>query len=172
MANDVERAVEPVEPAQRIALNFPERFSWRAVGAVIAEKFGLRGLRIAAMIGLMIAYLAYRGCTSIVCTLLYGFAVLCLVLFVAVMWAAKDALDKFVAKHRDKAWLTVDANGVGGESGNEVFHVPWSQFRRIRERNQMWLMETRQGSWMVVPTRDFTARAWELFRARETPKRK
>jgi hypothetical protein len=157
------------EDVERIPLRFQENFSWHAVGAVIAEKFGLRGARIAAMIGLMIGYLAYRGCTSTICTLLYGFATVCVVLFIAVMWAAKDTLDKFVAKHRDNAWLTVDETGVGGESGAERFHVPWKQFRRVRQRGAMWLMETRQGSWMVVPSRDFTARAWTLFRAQATP---
>ena len=152
--------------AERIPLRFPDGFSTRAVGAVIAEKFGLRGLRIAGMIGVMIGYLWWRGCTSIFCTLLYGFAVVCLVLFIGVVWVAKEALDKFVAKHQGNAWLTVDESGVGGEAQGDRFHVPWEGFRCIVVRSDFWLLETRQGGWMVLPTTGFTARAWELFRQR------
>jgi hypothetical protein len=156
---------------ERVPLSFAAQHSWRAVAAVIGEKFGLRGLRIAAMVGVMIGYLAYRGCTNVMCSLLYGFAAICLVFFIAVVWAAKDALDKFVARHRDQAALLVTEEGVGAESGREKFHLPWSAFRRIRFRSGFWLMETLQGTWMVIPTRDFTARAWALFRANESKPR-
>ena len=39
------------------------------------------------MIGAMIGYLWWRGCTSIFCTLLYGFAVICAVLFIGVIFS-------------------------------------------------------------------------------------
>ena len=151
---------------ERMPLRFTDGFSTRAVGAVIAEKFGLRGLRIAGMVGVMVAYLWWRGCTSIFCTLLYGFAVVCVVLFIGVVWVAKEALDKFVAKHQGNAWLTVDEKGVGGEARGDTFHVAWEGFRRIVNRNGFWLLETQQGGWMVLPATGFTARASELFRQR------
>ncbi len=166
MSEAIPVANKPSDEPERIPLRFPEGFSTRAVGAVIAEKFGLRGLRIAGMIGVMIGYLWWRGCTSIFCTLLYGFAVVCLVLFIGVVWVAKEALDKFVAKHQGNAWLTVDESGVGGEARGDRFHVPWEGFRCIVARSNFWLLETRQGGWMVLPTTGFTARAWELFRQR------
>lgn len=151
---------------ERIPLRFADGFSTRAVGAVIAEKFGLRGLRIAAMVGVMVGYLWWRGCASIFCTLLYGFAVVCVILFIGVVWVAKEALDKFVAKHQGNAWLTVDETGVGGEARGDTFHVAWEGFRRIVNRNGFWLLETQQGGWMVLPTTGFTMRAAELFRQR------
>ena len=42
--------------AARVPLKFPKHFSWAAVAVVMAEKFGLRGLRITAMIGAMVGY--------------------------------------------------------------------------------------------------------------------
>ncbi|HEX9391621.1 MAG TPA: YcxB family protein [Usitatibacteraceae bacterium] len=154
----------PTIGPERIPLRFPDGFSTRAVMAVMTEKFGLRGLRIAAMIGFMVGYLWWKGCSSIPCALLYGFAVLCLVFFAGVVWAAKDALDKFVARHQGDAWLIVDEAGIGGEARGERFQIPWEGFRRIVARRDFWLLETRQGGWMVLPTTAFTARAWTLFR--------
>ncbi len=162
--------------AEKIPLRFRDGFAWRAVAAVIAEKFGVRGLRLVVMVAVVIGYLLWRGNSSIGATLLYGFAILCLVFFAGVVWVAKDALDKFVAKHSNNAWLTVSEDGVGGEavgiSGVEKFHVPWAQFRRVASRGGFWLMETRQGAWMVVPTTHFTSRAWTLFRAKATSRKK
>jgi hypothetical protein len=166
-------AVVPVE-AEKIPLRFRDGFAWRAVIAVMAEKFGARGLRLVVMVAVVIAYLLWRGNTSIGASLLYGFAVLCLVFFVGVVWVAKDALDKFVAKHSNNAWLTVAEDGVGGEAMGEAgtvrFHMSWTEFRRVANRGEFWLMETRQGAWMVVPTAQFTSSAWALFRAKATSK--
>ncbi len=162
--------------AEKIPLRFRDDFAWRAVAAVIAEKFGVRGFRLVVMVAVVIGYLWWRGNSSIGASLLYGFAILCLVFFVGVVLVAKDALDKFVAKHSNNAWLTVSDDGVGGEaigiSGAEKFHVPWDQFRRVASRGGFWLMETRQGAWMVVPTTHFTSRAWTLFRAKATSSKK
>jgi hypothetical protein len=98
--------------------------------------------------------------------LLYGFSVICLLFFVGVIWVAKESLDKFVAQHQGDAWLIVDDSGVGGESKGNRFQFPWEGFRRIVARSDMWLLETRQGGWMVLPTGSFTVRALELFRQR------
>ncbi len=166
MVEELSATAEPPAGPERIPLRFPAGFSTQAVIAVIAEKFGLRGLRIAAMIGFMVGYLWWKGCSSIICALLYGFAVICLMFFAGVVWVAKDALDKFVARHQGDAWLVVDENGVGGEARGERFQMPWDGFRRIVPRNNFWLLETRQGGWMVLPTTGFTFRAWELFRKR------
>lgn len=160
--------VSPDNAVERIPLRFASGFSHRAVMAVIAEKFGLRGLRIAAMIGFMVGYLWWRGCTSIVCTLLYGFVVVCLIFFIGVVWAAKESLDKFVAQYQNNAWLTVDESGLGADASHDRFHIPWEGFRRIVSRSEFWLLETRQGGWLVVPTTQFTTRAWTLFRQRAT----
>ncbi len=163
-----------VTEAEKIPLRFRNGFVWHAVIAVMAEKFGVRGLRLVVMVVVVIAYLLWRGNNSIGASLLYGFAVLCLVFFAGVVWVAKDALDKFVAKHSNNAWLTVTEDGVGGEAagdaGVERFHMPWTEFRRVANRGEFWLMETRQGAWMVVPTTQFTSRAWALFRAKATLK--
>lgn len=160
------------EEIEKIPLRFRDGFAWRAVAAVMAEKFGARGLRLVVMVAVVIAYLLWRGNSSIGASLLYGFAVLCLVFFAGVVWVAKDSLDKFVAKHSNNAWLTVAEDGIGGEAisdaGAERFHVPWAEFRRVANRNGFWLMETRQGAWMVLPTTHFTSRAWALFRAKAT----
>ena len=155
---------------EKIPLRFRDDFAWRAVIAVMAEKFGARGLRLVVMVAVVIAYLLWRGNSSIGASLLYGFAVICLVFFAGVVWVAKDALDKFVVKHSQNAWLTVAEDGVGGEAMNDAgverFHVPWAEFRRLANRNGFWLMETRQGAWMVLPTTHFTSRAWALFRSK------
>ena len=157
---------------EKIPLRFRDGFAWRAVIAVVAEKFGARGLRLVVMVAVVIGYLLWRGNSSIGASLLYGFAVLCLVFFAGVVWVAKNSLDKFVAKHSNNAWLTVAEDGVGGEAicnaCTERFHVPWAEFRRVANRNGFWLMETRQGAWMVLPTTHFTTRAWALFRSKAT----
>jgi len=162
---------EAVE-VEKIPLRFRDGFASRAVVAVMAEKFGARGLRLVVMVAVVIAYLLWRGNNSIGASLLYGFAVLCLVFFAGVVWVAKDSLDKFVATHSNNAWLTVAEDGIGGEAigdaGTKRFHVPWAEFRRMANRNGFWLMETRQGAWMVLPTTHFTARAWALFCANAT----
>jgi hypothetical protein len=171
----LDKVVLPLE-TEKIPLRFRDGFAWRAVIAVIAEKFGTRGLRLVMMVAVVIGYLLWRGNSSIGASLLYGFAVLCLVFFAGVVWVAKDSLDKFVAKHSNNAWLTVAEDGVGGEAmsdaGTERFHVPWAEFRRVANRNGFWLMETRQGAWMVLPTTHFTSRAWALFRAKATSLKK
>ena len=151
---------------ERIPLRFPSGFSRHAVIAVMAEKFGLKGLRIAAMIGFMTGYLVWRGCTSFVCTLLYGLIAICLIFFIGVVWAAKESLDKFVSQYQNNAWLIVDESGLGGESLHDRFHLPWENFRQIALRSGFFLLETRQGAWMVLPTAHFTAQAWTLFRQR------
>lgn len=163
--------------AEKIPLRFRDGFAWRAVIAVMAVKFGARGLRLVVMVAVVIGYLLWRGNSSIGASLLYGFAVLCLVFFVGVVWVAKDSLDKFVDKHSHNAWLTITDEGVGGEVASEAggreterFHMPWTEFRRVVNRGEFWLMETRQGAWMVVPTTQFTSRAWTLFRAKATSK--
>ena len=166
-AADVELVTQD-NAVERIPLRFAGGFSHRAVMAVIAEKFGLRGLRIAAMIGFMVGYLWWRGCTSIVCTLLYGFVVVCLIFFIGVVWVAKESLDKFVVQYQNDAWLTVDEGGLGAEASQDRFHISWNGFKRIVPRSGFWLLETRQGGWLVVPTTQFTARAWTLFRQRAT----
>ncbi len=153
---------------ERIPLRFPEHFSWHAVAAVMAERFGWRGLRGAAMIAAMVGYFVWKGCASPLCMVMYAVVGTGAVLAFVVLWVAKESLDKFITAHRSESWLTVDDAGVGGESGAQKFHIPWQQFRRVRNRKDMWLMETRQGGWLVVPTRDFTARAWTLFRTQTT----
>lgn len=153
---------------ERIPLTFTQGFSWRAVVAVMAEKFGLRGLRIAGMIGFMIGYFWYRRCDSWFCVGLYILAAGFIVMMILVVWTAKESLDKFVAQHQGEAYLVVDEKGVGGQSKGETFHMPWQDFKRIRERGAFWLLETRHGAWMVIPTSNFTAAMWERFRARAT----
>ncbi len=154
--------------AERIPLRFARGFSRHAVVAVMAEKFGLKGLRVTAMIGFMVGYLWWRGCTSFACTLLYGLIAVCLIFFIGVVWAAKESLDKFVSRYQHNAWLIVDDRGLGGEALHDQFHLPWENFRRIVLRAGFWLLETRQGAWMVLPTAQFTAQAWALFRQRAT----
>ena len=170
--DDAETGIGTGIDAEKIPLRFHDGFAWRAVAAVIAEKFGVRGFRLVVMVAVVIGYLLWRGNSSIGASLLYGFAILCLVFFVGVVWVAKDTLDKFVEKHSNNAWLSVSEDGVGGEavgtSGIEKFYVPWLQFRRVVSHGGLWLMETRQGAWMVVPTTHFTSRAWRLFRAKAT----
>ena len=157
--------VEITLPSARVPLHLPAGFSWRAVAAVIAEKFGLRGLRIAAMIGFMVGYLWWRSCDAFICMVLYVLAAATLFWFVIIVWTAKEALDQFAKRHTQNAWLTLDASGIGGESADQSFQLPWSQFRRISERNGLWLLETLQGSWMVLPTTHFNAEAWAVLRA-------
>jgi hypothetical protein len=104
---------------------------------------------------------------------LYAATIVALLLLILTVWTAKEALDKFAREHADNAWLTLDERGVGGESGTEQFLIPWEQMRRVVERGGCWLLETRQGSWMVLPTTYFTREAWELMRShrRALPKR-
>jgi YcxB-like protein len=151
-------------PATRIPLHLPRHFSWYAVAAVMAEKFGLRGLRIAFMIGVMIVYLWWRSCDLFICTLLYIFAAATLFWFVITVWTAKESLDTFAKRHAGSAWLILDADGVGGESAGQSFRLGWSEFRRIVERNRYWLLETNAKGWMVLPTTHFTAEAWAIMR--------
>jgi hypothetical protein len=162
-------AVAEAEPTEklsaRVPLLFAPGFSWRAVAAVMAEKFGLRGLRITAMIGVMVVYLWYRGCNGFLCLALYVFAAATILLAILITWTAKEALDKFVAEYAGQAWLTMDDDGVGGESADKTFKMAWADFRRVVERNSFWLLETRHGSWMVLPTTHFTADAWRVMRA-------
>jgi hypothetical protein len=162
----VESATESL--SARIPLIFAPGFSWRAVAAVMAEKFGLRGLRITAMIGVMVVYLWWRGCNGFMCMVLYVFAVAAILLAILVTWTAKESLDKFVATHQGNAFLLLDNEGVGGEAtaGGELktFKLPWDDFRRIVERHQFWLLETRQGGWMVLPTTHFSSDAWAIMR--------
>lgn len=155
-------------PIERIPLTFEAGFSWRAVAAVMAEKFGLRGLRITGMIGFMIGYFWYRRCDTWFCVALYIAAAGLIVMMILVVWTAKESLDKFVAEHQGEAFLVLDEVGVGGQSKGETFNMPWTQFKRIRERGAFWLLETRQGAWMVIPTTRFTAAAWAHFRSRAT----
>jgi hypothetical protein len=156
-------------PSARVPLILPPGFSWRAVAAVMAEKFGLRGLRISLMIGVMIGYFWWRGCDGIICTIFYVFAAATLVLVVLVTWTAKEALDKFAREHANGAWLILDDEGVGGEARvdgvEKRFKLPWEHFRRIVERHQYWLLETKHGGWMVLPTSQFSAEAWAQLRA-------
>ncbi len=154
-------------PAARIALVLPKGFSTRAVFAVMAEKFGLRGLRITAMIGFMIAYLAWRGCDGMICVVLYVFAATVLFLAVIVTWSAKESLDKFARDYAVGTWLTLDDAGIGGEAGEKSFKMPWQNFRRVAERNRFWLLETVNGNWMVLPTTEFSAEAWAQMRANQ-----
>lgn len=152
-------------PAARIPLVFARHFSWRAIAAVVAEKFGLRGLRITLMVGTMVGYLWWRGCGNVLCTILYVLAAATLFFAVLVAWTAKESLDKFAKDHAAGAWLIIDNEGVGGEAGDKKFKMPWSQFRRVTERNQLWLLETNSGGWMVLPATHFNAEAWALMRA-------
>ncbi|MCE2990677.1 MAG: YcxB family protein [Burkholderiales bacterium] len=163
----------PPTPPTRVPLVLPANFSWQAVALVIAEKFGLRGLRIAFMIAAPVMYFAAKGCASVLCSILYVGAGMTVLLFVLVVWTAKEALDKFAREHASHAWLVVDAEGIGGESQvageTRRFKLGWDQFKRIKERNRYWLLETRSGSWMVLPTHQFTAEAWAHMRAHRTP---
>jgi hypothetical protein len=174
--------VSALRAPARVPLKFEPGFSWRAVALVMAEKFGLRGLRIALMIGTMIGYFWWRGCDGIVCIVLYVFAAATVVLLILMVWTAKESLDKFAREHADRAWLIIDDEGVGGEAiladGEKCFRLPWSQFRRIKERSRFWLLETTSGGWLVLPTSDFTPEAWAQLRAHRrdtvvagTPKR-
>ncbi len=158
-------------PEARIPLQFAPGFSWRAIAAVMAEKFGLRGLRIALMIGGMVGYLWWRGCDGVICTLLYVLAAATLFFAVLIAWTAKESLDKFASDHARGAWLVLDTEGVGGEVGDKKFKMPWGQFRRVVERNRLWLLETVHGSWMVLPTTHFTAEAWAVMRANQRARR-
>ncbi len=156
-------------PSARVPLRFTSDFAWRAVAIVMAEKFGLRGLRISAMIGAMIVYFWWRGCDGIICTVLYVLAATTLFLLVLIVWTAKEALDRFAREHADRAWLTLDDEGVGGEAmlidGEKRFKMPWRDFRRIKERSRFWILETVNGNWMVLPTSNFTPEAWAQMRA-------
>jgi hypothetical protein len=153
--------------AARIPLVLPKGFSTRAVAAVMAEKFGLRGLRISAMIGLMAGYLWWRGCDNVICVVLYVFAAAVLILAILVTWTAKEMLDKFARDYAHGTWLTLDIEGIGGEAGEKSFKMPWQNFRRVNERHRMWLLETVNGNWMVLPTTEFSAEAWALMRANQ-----
>ncbi len=161
--------LESLAPA-RVPLKFESGFSWRAVALVMAEKFGLRGLRIALMIGVMIGYFWWRGCDGVICTVLYVFAAATVVLLILIVWTAKESLDKFAREHADRAWLVIDDEGVGGEAvlmdGEKRFKLAWNQFRRIKERSRFWLLETTAGGWLVLPTTHFTPEAWAHLRAR------
>jgi hypothetical protein len=154
----------------RIPLSLPPNFSWQAVLLVIAEKFGVRGLRIAFMIAAPVVYFAAKGCATVLCSILYVGAGFTVLLFVIVVWNAKEALDKFAQEHARDAWLTLDDDGVGGESSAageaRRFKLGWDQFKRIVERNRYWLLETKTGSWMVLPSHEFSAEAWAQLRAR------
>jgi hypothetical protein len=163
----VAQAEVEVLPEARIPLVLQPGFSWRAVVAVMAEKFGLRGLRITAMIGFMIGYLWWRGCDGVICVILYIFAATTLFLAIIIVWTAKEALDKFAKDHHSGTWLVLDSHGIGGEAGDRSFKMTWSQFRRVVERNQFWLLETVHGGWMVLPTTDFTPEAWRVMRANQ-----
>jgi hypothetical protein len=159
-----------VLPNARILLVLPKGFSTRAVAAVMAEKFGLRGLRITAMIGFMVGYLWWRGCDGVICVVLYVFAATVLLLAIIVTWTAKEALDKFARDYANGTWLTLDEKGIGGEVEGESeksFKMPWQNFRRVNERHRMWLLETVNGNWMVLPTTEFSAEAWALMRANQ-----
>jgi hypothetical protein len=160
---------EQTLPSARIPLVIAPGFSWRAVAAVMAEKFGLRGLRITAMIGFMIGYFWWRGCDGVLCVILYVFAATTLLLAIIIVWTAKEALDKFAQEHASGTWLTLDSEGVGGEvdpqKGHKSFKMKWTDFRRVVERNRFWLLETVHGSWMVLPTTDFNGDAWAIMRA-------
>jgi hypothetical protein len=83
--------VSALRAPARVPLKFEPGFSWRAVALVMAEKFGLRGLRIALMIGTMIGYFWWRGCDGIVCIVLYVFAAATLVLLILMVWTAKES---------------------------------------------------------------------------------
>lgn len=157
-------------PPARIPLVLPKGFSTRAVFAVIAEKFGLRGLRISAMIGFMVAYLWWRGCDGVICIVLYVFAATVLLLAIIVTWTAKEMLDKFARDYANGTWLTLDEEGIGGETGRageKSFKMPWKNFRRVNERQRLWLLETVNGNWMVLPTTEFSSEAWALMRANQ-----
>ena len=160
---------EDVLAPARVPLKFPPYFSWTAVALVMAEKFGLRGLRITAMIGVMVGYFWWRGCDGLVCTILYVMAAATAVLLVLVVWTAKESLDRFAKEHADRAWLIIDVEGVGGEAvladGEKRFKMPWNEFRRVKERSRFWLLETNSRSWMVLPTTHFTPEAWAQMRA-------
>lgn len=160
--------IEPLAAA-RVPLKFPKHFSWMAVVLVMAEKFGLRGLRISAMIGVMVGYFWWRGCDGVVCKILYVMAAATVVLLVLVVWTAKESLDRFARDYADRAWLILDNDGIGGEAvladGHKQFRMPWKEFRRIKERSRCWLLETTSGSWMVLPTTHFTPEAWAQLRA-------
>jgi hypothetical protein len=139
----------------------------------MAEKFGLRGLRITAMIVFMVGYFWWRGCDSVICTVLYVAAAGTIGLMVLVVWTAKESLDTFQRTHANNAWLTLNDDGVGGEATRDGsvqrFTLPWTKFRRIKERSGMWLLETDQGAWMVIPTTHFTSEAWAQLRAKRRP---
>lgn len=170
MQSGTDTAESSAIPATRVPLIFPPGFSWKAVAFVMAEKFGLRGLRISAMIGFMIGYFWWRGCDGFICTVLYIAAAGTIGLLVLVAWTAKESLDKFQRDHAENAWLTLDDEGVGGEAVQagtpQSFKMPWTKFRRIKERQGMWLLETSKGAWMVLPTTHFTGDAWAHLRQR------
>ncbi len=148
----------------RVPLLLPRFFSWRAVALVMVEKFGLRGLRIAVMVLAPVIYFWSKQCDSFLCVLLYVAAAAALLLLILMVWTAKEALDKFAVQHAQNAWLVLNNEGVGGESGAARFSIPWDHFRRVVERGQCWLLETRQGAWMVLPTTQFTSEAWTIMR--------
>ena len=149
----------------RVPLLLPRYFSWRAVALVMAEKFGLRGLRLAVMVLAPVIYFWWKQCDSILCVLLYIAAAAALLSLILMVWTAKEALDKFAVQHAHNAWLVLNDEGVGGESGAARFSIPWDHFRRVVERGQCWLLETRHGAWMVLPTTHFTREAWAIMRA-------
>jgi hypothetical protein len=150
----------------RVPLHFAPGFSWRAVAAVMAEKFGLRGLRISLMIGVMIGYLWWRGCNGFLCIALYVFGAATILLAILITWTAKEALDKFVKEYQGNSFLTLDDAGIGGEAADgKTFKMAWADFRRVVERNGFWLIETKHKSWMVLPTTHFSSDAWAVMRA-------
>lgn len=170
MANDdgvVDAADVVVVTEAQVPLILTKQFSWRALAAVMAEKFGLRGLRITAMIGVMIGYLWWRGCDGVMCIALYIFAATTILLAIIIAWTAKEALEKFAVENPRGTLLIINANGIGARAEVKAFHLPWSDFRRVVERNQLWLLETVHGSWMVLPTTHFTKDAWTIMRAHQ-----
>ncbi len=170
-SNNINTDTAEVLPSARIPLVFSGNFAWQAIAAVMAEKFGLRGLRIAVMVGGMVGYLWWRSCDSVICTVLYVLAAATVFFAVLIAWTAKESLDKFAKDHSRGAWLTLDADGVGGEAADKKFKMAWSQFRRVVERNRFWLLETGNGGWMVLPTTHFNGEAWALMRANRRARR-
>ena len=86
---------ETADLQTRVPLLLPRYFSWRAVALVMAEKFGLRRLRIAAMVLAPVIYFWWKQCDSILCVVFYVAAAAALFSLILMVWTAKDALDKF-----------------------------------------------------------------------------
>ena len=172
MANDVAIDAANADVCEvRIPLIFTTQFSWRALAAVMAEKFGLRGLRITAMIGFMIGSFWWRDCGGVICIALYIFAATTFLLAIIIAWTAKEALDKFAVENPSGTLLIINELGIGARAQAKQFHLPWSDFRRVVERNKLWLLETKHGSWMVLPTTHFTSDAWAVMRSHRKQRR-